>query len=86
MRGGDAEFGEQAGDGFGQGSGVALGGCCLGGRCLGGNRLGGVAEAGQVDRDDVEVLGERGDDRVQELRFSPIPCNSTSGAPEPERV
>src|SRR5207302_240804 len=22
----------------------------------------------------------------QELRFSPIPCNSTSGAPEPERV
>jgi hypothetical protein len=63
VRGGDAEFGEQAGDGLGQGPGVGLAGIWLGG----------FAEAGQVDRDDVEMLGERGDDRVPAAAVQPDP-------------
>jgi hypothetical protein len=62
VRGGDAELVEQPGDGRGQG-----------GRCRfdpGGERLG-AAEPGQVDGDDVEVLGQRRHHRVPGVAGQP---------------
>ncbi len=55
MRGGDAELGEQRGNGLGEGG--------RGGLDVRRER-GRGAEPGQVDGDDVEVLGESRDDGI----------------------
>ncbi len=46
----------------------------------------GSAESGQVDRDHVELRGQRWDDGVRAVPGRLMPCSSTSGCPTPIRV
>jgi len=48
--------------------------------------LGRLPVAAQVDRDDVEPLGQGRDQRIPGVLLSVMPCTSTSGGPDPVRA